>query len=157
MRKPKWGWIVLVLMFVALGGAYVLGQERQERQDREAVQALEEQQIAAAAQGMAPLPGSKLAESLASGRPTLVEFISVTSKPSQEMAPVISRVTYEYRDQVNVVAVSVEVSSDLAAKYRITGTPTLIVFDAKGREVQRRLGVITRAEIDKALAAAGVT
>ena len=103
-----------------------------------------------------PLPGSKLADCLKSGRPTLADFGKGWCLPCKMMVPVLKQAAQDYWGKANIVFVDMEEYVDLAGQYRIAVMPTQIFFDTKGKEVTRRMGYMDRQEIDRQLSALGV-
>jgi thioredoxin-like negative regulator of GroEL len=53
------------------------------------------------------------------------------------MKPILDELTVEYKNQLNVVIVSVDEYKDLTNQYRIMAIPTQIFFDSNGREIGR--------------------
>ncbi len=59
-----------------------------------------------------------------------------------------------HKDRINVLYLEVSANRenrDLALSYVVRLVPTLIFFDAKGREVDRNTGFMDRGEIEKVL------
>jgi len=103
-----------------------------------------------------PLPGSKLAECLKSGRPTMVDFGAGWCRPCQMMEPVLVQAATRYDGKANVVYVDTDKYADVARSYRIASIPTQIFFDAKGEKVSQHIGYWPIEDVGRALAAAGV-
>ena len=103
-----------------------------------------------------PLPGSKLAECLKSGRPTMVDFGAGWCRPCQMMEPVLVQAATKYEGKANVVYVDTDKYADVARSYRIASIPTQIFFDAKGEKVSQHIGYWPIEDVGRALAAAGV-
>ncbi|UCH36525.1 MAG: hypothetical protein JSV65_09275 [Armatimonadota bacterium] len=103
-----------------------------------------------------PLPGSKLAECLKSGRPTLADFGKGWCKPCKLMAPLLKRAAQDYWGKANIVFVDLDDYPELWREYRIAMMSTQVFFDAQGREVARHMSYMSGAEMDRQLAALGV-
>jgi len=103
-----------------------------------------------------PLPGSRLAECLKSGRPTMVDFGKEWCVPCKMMVPVLKQAAQDFRSKANIVFVNLEEYADLGTEYRIPVMPTQIFFDANGKEVKRHMGYIGTEDIERELAALGV-
>ena len=103
-----------------------------------------------------PLPGSKLAECLKSGRPTMADFGKEWCVPCKMMVPVLKQAAQDYWGKANIVFVNLEEYADLGTEYRIPVMPTQIFFDAKGKEVKRHMGYMGAEDIERELAALGV-
>jgi len=103
-----------------------------------------------------PLPGSKLAECLKSGRPTMADFGKGWCVPCKMMVPVLKQAAQDYWGKANIVFVELDEYADLGRGYRIATMPTQIFFDAKGKEVKRHMGYMGTEDIERELATLGV-
>jgi thioredoxin 1 len=103
-----------------------------------------------------PLPGSKLADCLKSGRPTLADFGKEWCEPCKAMVPVLKQAAQDYRGKASIVFVNLEEYPDLDRQYRIAAMPTQIFFDGKGKEIKRHMGYMSAEEVARELAALGV-
>ena len=110
----------------------------------------------AAKKEIQPLPGSKLAECLKSGRPTMADFGAGWCKPCQMMEPVLVQAATKYEGKANVVYVDTDKYAQVARSYGIASIPTQIFFDAKGKKVSQHIGYWPIEDVGRALAAAGV-
>jgi thioredoxin 1 len=79
----------------------------------------------------------------------LVDFTAAWCPPCKALAPSVARIAEETRGSVLVASVDVDACPGLAAKFRIRGMPTLIVF-REGKELARRTG-LTNVEGIRAL------
>jgi thioredoxin 1 len=102
------------------------------------------------------LTAADFATSLASGKPTLVDFGAGTCTQCKLEAPVLDAAVEQYRGQANIVFVNTDASADLARQYGVKFIPTQIVFDRKGKEVTRHIGFHPAEAIAADLAKAGV-
>jgi len=75
--------------------------------------------------------------------PVLVDFYAEWCGPCKMMAPALDEVARERSGRALVVKVDTDRSKGLAARYRITGMPTLAVFQ-DGREVRRQMGAMPK-------------
>ena len=108
---------------------------------------------------LAELPSANakiISQSLASGKPTLVDFGAPTCPSCRKLAPLLEALATEYQDKANVLFVDVYEEKSTARKYRIQMIPTQIFFNAKGQEVKRHIGGMEKDEIMKELQAAGL-
>ena len=103
-----------------------------------------------------PLSGAKLAECLASGRPTLVEFGANHCPACRRMEPVIEEAAAKYKGKAHVVYVDVVPYARVAHKYGIRLIPTQIFFGSDGKEATRHIGYYPLTDIARELAALGV-
>lgn len=92
-----------------------------------------------------------------SGKPTLVEFGATGCKPCDMMQPILDNLKKKYKDRINVVFVHVGEQQILGARFGIRSIPVQAFFDSKGREVFRHEGFYPQTEIEKKLAAMGVS
>jgi thioredoxin 1 len=86
------------------------------------------------------------AEVLGSKRPFLVEFTAPWCGPCRLLAPVVVAVARELDGRISAGLVDAEESPDLCARYRVTGLPTVILFQ-DGQEIARRRGTMTHAAL----------
>ena len=82
----------------------------------------------------------------AASRPCLLDFGSPTCEPCQQMAPTVEELKRELQGKVDVQFVDVSKNASYVGKYNLVATPTQIFFDAKGKQVARHEGVLTKAE-----------
>ncbi len=82
------------------------------------------------------------AEVLRAASPVLVDFYATWCGPCKRLAPVLSEVATEFGDRVKFVKVDVDRDWELAARYRITGVPTLMFF-RDGRPLAATGGVLS--------------
>jgi thioredoxin 1 len=103
--------------------------------------------IAQTGQSEANLTSITLPQALTNGKPTLAEFGRGTCIPCKEMKPILENLAVEFQDRLNVSIVSVDVYRDLTNYYRIMAIPTQIVFDSKGKEIFRHVGLWPKDQI----------
>lgn len=87
---------------------------------------------------------------------TLVELGAEGCMPCRMMAPMIEQLRRDYQGRASIIAVDVGKYRELMARFGIYGVPTLIFYDAQGREVARHVGLLDRAGIVAALTRLGV-
>jgi thioredoxin 1 len=88
---------------------------------------------------------------LQSGRPSVVDFGSNTCPPCIRLRPVMRALKDAHKDRINVLFLEVSANRDLALHYKVRLVPTVIFFDAQGREVQRKIGFMDREAIEEVL------
>ena len=93
---------------------------------------------------------------LTSGKPTVADFGARTCIPCKKMAPILEELNRELKGKANVLFTDVWTTPALAQDYRVQMIPTQIFFDAQGKEVKRHIGLMEKADIVKALKAAGL-
>ncbi|MGQ9771051.1 MAG: thioredoxin [Thermogutta sp.] len=82
--------------------------------------------------------------------PVLVDFYADWCGPCRALAPVLEQLAQETQN-VRIVKVNVDQSPTLAAQYRVSAIPTLIVFN-QGKPVQRMTGLMSKEELKRVLA-----
>ncbi len=86
------------------------------------------------------------AEVLQSEKPVLVDFYSDSCIPCKQMSPLLGELEEEHEGQLRVVKVNVNFDGELAERYDVLATPTLIGF-AGGDEVCRTQGFQNKEEL----------
>lgn len=87
------------------------------------------------------------AEVLDEKLPVLVEFYSDSCIPCKQLSPILGGLEDDYEDQIKIVKVNVNFDADLAAKYEVAASPTILIFK-NGEEVRRVRGLIKRPELE---------
>ena len=87
------------------------------------------------------------AEVLKEKLPVIVEFYSDSCIPCKQLSPILGGIEDDYEDQVKVVKVNVNFDTDLAGKYQVMASPTILFFK-DGREVDRIRGLVKRPELE---------
>ena len=82
----------------------------------------------------------------------LADFYSDSCVPCKRISPLLADLE-EAHDNVYVGKVNIAYDRDLAEKYQVASTPTLIFFK-NGAEVKRLHGVVKKAELEEAVAEA---
>jgi thioredoxin 1 len=88
---------------------------------------------------------------LQSGRPSIIDFGSNRCIPCIQLRPVLRELKDAHRDRINVIFMEVNDHRDLALQYKVQLVPTVIFFDAKGREIRRTVGFMDREAIERVL------
>ena len=87
------------------------------------------------------------AEVLDGALPVLVEFYSDSCIPCKQLSPILGGLEDDYEDQIKIVKVNVNFDADLAAKYEVAASPTILIFK-NGEEVRRVRGLVKRSELE---------
>ena len=87
------------------------------------------------------------AEVLDGALPVLVEFYSDSCIPCKQLSPILGGLEDDYEDQIKIVKVNVNFDADLAAKYEVAASPTILIFK-NGEEVRRVRGLEKRPELE---------
>ena len=88
----------------------------------------------------APDTATQVKAALTSGQPALIEFGASTCSQCKRMKVVLDGIAQRYRGRAQVVQVNVNQERGVTRQFKIMVIPTLVYFDTKGREVERRYG-----------------
>jgi rhodanese-related sulfurtransferase len=80
----------------------------------------------------------------------LVDFGATWCPPCKKMEPIIASVLKKYGTEITLLKVDGGKDEDLLKKYKVTTLPVFIIYK-DGKEVWRRDGVATEAELEAAL------
>ena len=78
--------------------------------------------------------------------PVLVDFWATWCGPCRMLSPIISEIAEEYDGKITVGKVNVDEQEDLAAKYRISSIPTVMLFK-NGLAVKTSVGYRPKEDI----------
>jgi len=85
-------------------------------------------------------------EVLGSEQPFLLDFSATWCAPCRALEPIVAALADEYRGRLRVGKLDIDNSPLVAARLRVRGAPTLIVF-RDGKEAARRIGFATRGAL----------
>jgi len=88
-----------------------------------------------------------LKKALTSGKPVLVDFGANSCLPCRQMRPVLKEVGTQYSEKARVLVIDAYKNQNLAQEYRVFMLPTLVFFDAKGKEAFRNVGIMEKEKI----------
>ena len=77
------------------------------------------------------------------GKPVVVDFFATWCGPCKTLAPRLAALAGEYGDRIKFVAVNVDQSPALAAKFNVQGIPTLLFFGNDGKVADSSVGLIS--------------
>ena len=89
-------------------------------------------------------------EVIDSQSPVLVDFYAPWCGPCKMLSPILDSLSNDFAGRVQFVKVNVDEAHDLAARYQITGVPTLMVFK-DGRAVETVVGMASARDLRKML------
>lgn len=93
--------------------------------------------------------GGQLSKALESNKPTLVMFHATWCAPCKKERPIIEDLEQKYAGELNVVYVDVDKDPQLASKYRVRGTPTMLFFNPQGEVAHVYVGFTPRAALEE--------
>ena len=94
---------------------------------------------------------AKVAAALASGQPALIEFGAETCSQCKRMKIVLDSIGLRYRGRAQVVQVNVNREPALTRQFKVMVIPTLVYFDAQGREAGRAYGYQDEVKVARRL------
>ena len=86
-------------------------------------------------------------EVLSSEVPVIVEFGATWCGPCKALEPILERLAAKWQSSRKVATINTDDAPELANRYAVRGTPTLLVF-ANGKEVARQVGLTSEAKIE---------
>lgn len=89
-------------------------------------------------------------EVLKSDKPVLIDFWALWCGPCRMLSPTITEIAEEYKDKVKVGKVNVDEEGELAAMFRVSSIPLLVVMK-NGKVVNSSIGVRPKSQILKML------
>jgi len=94
---------------------------------------------------------AKVNAALTSGQPALIEFGADTCNQCKRMKVVLDGIDRRYQGRARVVQVNVHREPALTKRFRIMVIPTLVYFDARGREAGRAYGFQDEVKVARKL------
>lgn len=140
IMRPLARLLVLAAVAAAIGGALAL-----KRATRSAEQALLPVPLVSAEVPADPVPPSY--ETTGPGLPRLVALGAGKCIPCKAMAPIRAELRAEYAGALALDFYDVWENPTAGRYFRIRAIPTLIFYDASGKELARREGYMPKADI----------
>ncbi len=85
-------------------------------------------------------------EALEAQVPVLVDFYAEWCGPCKMMAPFVDELADELKGKLKVAKLDIDRANETAAKYGITGVPTLILFK-DGKVFSQQIGALPKAQL----------
>ncbi len=85
-------------------------------------------------------------EVLSSDVPVLVDFWAEWCGPCRQVAPILDEIATQYGEQIKIVKLNVDENPQTPAQYRVTGIPTLNVYQG-GEVVKTIVGAKPKAAL----------
>jgi thioredoxin 1 len=89
---------------------------------------------------------SNFKDTIHSENPVLVDFFATRCGPCQMLTPVLQQVKDRLGKRVTIIKIDVDKNAKIAAKYKVRGVPTLLLFQ-NGKQLWRQSGVLSTDEI----------
>ncbi|WP_410221586.1 thioredoxin [Pedobacter sp.] len=93
---------------------------------------------------------SKFSDLINGNQPVLVDFFAEWCGPCKMMAPVLTEIKAELKDQITIIKVDVDKNNAAAAAYSVQGVPTFILFK-NGKQLWRQSGAITAQQLKQVI------
>lgn len=79
--------------------------------------------------------------------PKLWDFWATWCPPCKQLKPTIEALEKEYEGKIEIKSIDVDQNKDLAQKFSVQAIPTLVFLDAKGNELSRIVGLVSKDTI----------
>lgn len=87
---------------------------------------------------------------LSSSKPILVDFWMDSCKPCHMLHPILDDLSEEFEDILDIGKIDVNAEYALAAQYKITAVPTMLLFK-DGVLINKMIGLLSQQEIEESV------
>ena len=87
-------------------------------------------------------------EVIKSQKPVLVDFWAEWCPPCLMVAPILEKLSEEYKDKVKICKLNVDEAPEVANRFGVSSIPTLILFKG-GKEAGRQIGALPEETLKK--------
>ncbi len=98
-------------------------------------------------QAAAPVAQAQAQPETPTNLPKLWDFWATWCPPCKEMKPTIEALEKEYEGKIEIKSIDTDQDKDLAQKFKVEAIPTLVFLDAKGNELSRIVGLVSKDTI----------
>jgi thioredoxin 1 len=76
---------------------------------------------------------------------TLYKFSASWCQPCKMLSTIISTVD---TSSINLIEIDIDEDTDKAIEFKIRSVPTLVLCDSEGNELKRKVGLLTKTELE---------
>lgn len=87
----------------------------------------------------------------------VLDFKSETCLPCKQMEVLLKELKDEFNGKVEIISIDIDEFHDIAGKYSIMYTPTVVFLDENDKEISRYVGFIGKSKLKKAIENGGKT
>lgn len=92
-------------------------------------------------------PADAVQQTLAQGKPTVVEFGSDSCASCKKMTQTLQQLQHSHGNDVGIVNINIIKQPEYTRRYGIMLIPTQVFYNAQGEEIERHMGILSAEEI----------
>ena len=85
----------------------------------------------------------------------VLDFKSETCLPCKQMETLLKELKEEYLGKIEIISIDINEFPDIARKYNIMYTPTIVFLDDNDKEISRYIGFIGKSKLKKVIESGG--